>query len=301
MTLSSLSRTSYLTDTDWTYWFGPASAPLLVLNDTDAYGCQWLVEEPEGWAAPDAVTPMDTRAYGDGGYAGDTTFGPRTLSFGATQTGVCAAPDRRTAYAAQQRLRAAVQSRDPVLYTQQGYPALSLWLRASGTPKVRWLDDRVFEFAFVMVAEDPLKFDATQAATSASVGLPVASGGFVYNLVYPKRYGSGTTSSGSLTVTNAGDEAAQATYTLTGPLVRPTVLNATTGAYFTLAVTLGPLDTAVVDTRAGTVTLNGQLRYDLLSGGFPLIVVGDNRFQWSHQDVYNSAARLAVATTSAWK
>jgi hypothetical protein len=301
VTLSSALPRSYLTGTDWTYWFGPAAAPLLVLGDTDATGCQWLVDEPEGWAAPDAVTPIDARAYGDGGYAGDTTYTARTLSFGSTATGVCAAPDRAAAYAAMQRLRTVTQSRDPVLYTQSGYPPLSLWLRASGQPKMRWLDDRVFEFAFVMVAEDPLKFDAAQQAQPVTVGLPLSSGGYTYPLIYPKRYGTGSSTSGSVTVTNAGDESAQATYTLTGPLVTPTVLNATTGAYLTLAVTLGPLDVAVVDTRTGTVTVNGVLRYDLLAGGFPLIIPGANRIQWSHQDVYNDTARLSVATTSAWK
>jgi hypothetical protein len=216
VTLSSALPRSYLTGTDWTYWFGPAAAPLLVLGDTDATGCQWLVDEPEGWAAPDAVTPIDARAYGDGGYAGDTTYTARTLSFGSTATGVCAAPDRAAAYAAMQRLRTVTQSRDPVLYTQSGYPPLSLWLRASGQPKMRWLDDRVFEFAFVMVAEDPLKFDAAQQAQPVTVGLPLSSGGYTYPLIYPKRYGTGSSTSGSVTVTNAGDESAQATYTLTG-------------------------------------------------------------------------------------
>lgn len=301
MTVAELPY-SYLRAGSETYRFGPIGAPVLVLNAADADTCQWWAEEPEGWQAPEAVTPMDDRASGDGGYAGTTTFAPRPLSFGSGQTCVTAAPDRRTALRAAARLRAVIQSRDPVLYTQPGPDGdESLWLRSSGAPKLRFLDDRVFEWSAVMVAEDPFKFDAAQLATSLSVGLPVASGGYTYPIIGNKVYGVGSGSSGVLTVTNHGDEASQAVYTLTGPLDTPTVWNTTTGAYFTLARTIGPTETVVLDTRTGTVELNGVSVYADLRGGFPLIVPGDNRVQWSHGGAYTAVPVLTVATTSTRK
>lgn len=301
MTVAELPY-SYLRAGTETYRFGDLATPDLILNAADADGVQWWADEPEGWQAADAVTPMDSRASGDGGYAGTTTFDPRTLSFGAGQTCVTAAPDRPTALRAVARLRSVIQSRDPVLYTQPGSDGdESLWLRSSGGPKIRFLDDRVFEWAAVMVAEDPFKFDAAQLAAPSSAGLPLATGGYTYPIIGNKIYGIGSASTGMITVTNTGDEPSQAIYTLTGPLDTPTVFNATTGAYFTLARVLGALETAVVDTRTGTAEINGVSVFADLRGGFPLVVPGANRIQWSHAAAYSAVPVLTVATTSTRK
>jgi hypothetical protein len=254
---------------------------------------QWWADEPEGWQAADSVTPMDDRASGDGGYAGTTTFAARVLSFGAGETCVVAAPDRRTALRAAARLRQVIQSRDPVLYTQPGPEGdESLWLRASGGVKLRFLDDRIFEWAAVMVAEDPFKFDAAQLDSSLSVGLPLATGGYLYPVIGNKIYGVGSGSTGVLIVTNTGDEASQAIYTLVGPLDTPTVWNTTTGAWFTLDRVIAPTETAVLDTRTGTVELNGVSIYADLLGGFPLIVPGANELRWSHGGPYTAQTAL---------
>lgn len=299
MTLTQVTY-SYLRAEGETYRFGPLDAPILVLNATDADGVQWWSDEPDGWQAPEAVTPVDTRESGDGGYAGPTSFAVRTLSFGSDQTGVVTAPDRRAAQRAAARLLSVLQSRDPVLYVQPGPDGdQALWLRASGLPKLRYLRPEVFEWAAVMVADDPLRFDPR--GTSESAGLPMATGGYHWPVIGNKVYGIGSAESGTLTLTNAGDENSPAVYTLTGPLTSPTALNATTGAWFTLTRTLGPTETAVVDTRAGTAQVNGVSVFGDLRGGFPVIVPGDNRIQWSHAGAANTLATLTVATTSTWK
>lgn len=308
LTTHSLTRSTLVTS-DWSYRFGPLEAPLLTICAVDEQGCQWQVDEPTGWDASEAVTPMDQRQYGDGAYAGETTFRPRVLSFGNPQTGVTVAPTRELAAAAMQRLKAIAQTRYPVLYTQSGYPAQSLWLRASGKPNMRWLSDVAFEWAFVMVADDPFRFDAAQLAEPLTTQLPGPVGGFAYDLTYPLGYGS-VLPSGSVRATNRGDETSQAVYTLRGPVPRPTVYSRRTGASFTIDRTLAANELVVADTATGQVTLNGVPILDDLIGDLPPILPGDNVLQWSggsgdpaldELGPNNQRARLWVATTSTWK
>lgn len=303
---------SYLRwDPTWTYRFGPPGAPLLTLNAPDAYGCQWTCDEPDGWNAPAAVTPLDARQWGDGSYAGATTYEARTLSFGAQTPGACIAPDRQAAQAALRRLLDAVTGRTGILYTQDGYPALSLNVRASGQPKIAWLTPEAFQFAFVMVADDPIKFDAAQLADPLSAHLPQPAGA-VYPWLYETDYHAGGT--GTVLMVNAGDEAAQAVYTISGPtdlsrppVAVPTVTNGATGLSFTINRTLYLNDAAVVDTRNGTVLLNGTPIFGDFSGDFPLLTPGPNPITWTAQaPIVTSApidtdARLTVAGTSAWR
>ncbi len=300
---AAVSPYAYLTHPgEWTYRFAAAvgASPLLVFNDADAYGCLWACDQPEGAAAAAASTPMDNRQYGDGSFAGETTFEPRVLTWEGTTT----CPDLPAVLAAQARLRAVASTRVPVLYTEDGYPPMSLWLRATGAPKMRTLDGLLFEWSFTMVAEDPLWFDAAELLlTDRTIMLPQTPPGRVYNRIYNYIYGlAAAAESGRLTVTNAGDEWAQATYTITGPVTNPVIVNATTGEFLGLTVTLTALDTLVADTSDELITLNGNTVYVPRTVGsvFPRIAPGPNDLRWS-ADTINTTARLSVATASTRK
>jgi hypothetical protein len=313
------ARSWLLYDPAEPYTFGPPEQPLLTLNTVDEAGCQWWCDLPEGWAAPASVTTMDARQFGDGGYAGHTYYEPRTLSFGATETGVCVAPDTLTARRAHRRLIAVASSRAEVLFTAPDAdgPA-SVWLRSTGQPKVGWIDPQAFQFAFTMVAEDPLKFDAAEAATASTTELPATRGGAVYPWRYNLLYGVSGGSQGAMIITNRGEEDAQARYLLSGrpldgtpvddttgplePLDFPQVVNATTGAQFTINRQVGPDDVVEVDTRSGTVHLNGVSIFTDFRGSFPLLAPGPNTIRWSHRTgVYLPHPRLSVYAASTWK
>lgn len=304
---AAVSTYAYLTHPgEWTYRFAAAvgAPPVLTFNDADAYGCLWACDQPEGAGAPAATTPMDNRQYGDGAFAGDTTFEARALTWEGTTT----CPDLPALLAAQARLRAVASTRVPLLYTEEGYPPMSLWVRAAtGQPKMRALDGRLFEWSFTMVAEDPLWFDAAELAPAVvaarTVLLPQTPPGRIYNRVYPYIYGlAPAAESGRLSITNAGDEWAQAAYTVTGPVTNPVIVNATTGEFLGLTVTLTALDSLVADTADELITLNGNTVYVPRTVGsvFPRIAPGLNEVRWS-ADTTNTAARLSVATASTRK
>jgi hypothetical protein len=262
------------------YVFGDAAAPLLTLNAADAYGCAWLSDEPEGWDAAPINTPADRRQDGHGAILGESFFTERVLNFA---DGLVTAPSAAELTAARSRWWNAVTAAlsGYVLYThadETGGP-WSLWLRPTGTPKFRALDDRVASFSMQFIADDPLKFGPTTVYGPARLPTGTGDPGRTYPRVYPYSYGGSAQRRDALVIANtaaaAGGDYAQAVYTITGPVPVPRVI-LSTGQWFEVNATLGALDVAVLDTAAGTVTINGGNRPDALTYGsvFPLIPPG---------------------------
>lgn len=262
------------TPTDELYVLGPLTAPLLTLNEVDDFGCAWVCPEPDGWDAPTVTSPIDQRQDGPGGYLGESTLDPRTLTF----DGAVSCPSVAAARAARKRLTTALLGNLTGLtqYTHLAdEPAKSLFVRpATGKPRIAFTDDGyALVFSFVLVAEYPLKVGAS--STYGPVRLPSATGdpGRQYPRIYPVQYGAGVTARlDTVVVPNVGDEAADVTYTLSGPVPQP-VIYLTTGEYLGLSGTLAATDVMVADTRAGTIKINGVNRPDVLLTGstFPLI------------------------------
>lgn len=261
--------------------FGDPNAPALLLNaGADAYGCMWATDAPDGWDAPTADTPIDRRQGGHGGILGDTYLTERTLTF---SDGMVTAPSAEALTAARDRWLAALYAdlSGYVLYTALDEPGgpWSLWLRPTGSPK--WLahDDRVAVWSWTWVADDPLKFGPT--AVYGPARLPTGTGdpGRTYPRVYPVSYGGTGVRPDTLVVANtpasAGGDYAQAVYTINGPVPQPRV-TVSSGEVWGLSVDLAAADVAVMDTAAGTVTINGANRPDALAAGstFPLIPPG---------------------------
>lgn len=268
-------RASFTAEADERYALGNPAAPLLTLNAVDSDGCVWICDTPEGWAFPAVATPVDRRQDGHGGYAGEPTYDPRSLSF----DGAVSAPSRQALRKAQSRLMAAVLGSVPnyTRYTHlddDGAPGL--WtLPATGAPKWRALDERYAEFSFLLVADDPIKTGI--ANTYGPVRLPAVGGEGGYAMgasggVMPWTAAGGTVAITVVQVPNVGDQDSHAVYTVLGPVPRPRI-QLGNGQYVSLNADLALGDTWVVDTAAGTSTVNGVNRYDAWGAGsvFPLI------------------------------
>ncbi|MHB6907122.1 phage distal tail protein [Streptomyces sp. DB-54] len=66
----------------------------------------------------------------------------------------------------------------------------------------------------------------------------------------------GSATPGAVGIDNAGDADTYPLLAITGPVRRPAVINAATGAVLEYDITLADTDRLVIDTREGTVTLN---------------------------------------------
>jgi hypothetical protein len=284
------------------YTLGDPTAPDLTFNTVDTDGCAWLVDEPKGWRFPSVTVPMDRRQSGHGGYAGEPTFEPRTLTVEGTVT----APTPDALDAAHGRLMAALLGRLPAQtrWTHADEGGRGLWVYTNADPSWANHDDRAADFGFVLIAEDPIKTGPAVPYGPVRLpgnngGLRAAAGGFRSPWVAT----AGVVGRIATTAANPGDQESHAIYTITGPVPAPRVLLGT-GAYVWLDLDLGELDTAVIDTAGGSVQVNGVNRYDAWGAGsvFPLIPPGGTQVRLlSGGGGSDPAAALTLTTGPSWK
>ncbi len=264
-------RAEFLADHDERYALGDPAAPLLVLNATDTAGCAWA-GEVDGWHAPEVTTPIDRRPDGHGGYLGASSFDPRTLSIAGTVT----APSRPELRRARDRFLGAILGDLTgflrVTHLDDDPAPRGLWVRVAGQPRWEEFSDRAADFACVLVAEDPIRTGAPVTYGPVRLADTETSGGRTYPRTYARTYAGSSPTVTVARVANAGDEAAHAVYRIVGPVPQP-IVQVSTGEFARLNLTLAAGDTAVVDTAAGVVEVNGVGRYDAWAAGstFPLI------------------------------
>lgn len=85
---------------------------------------------------------------------------------------------------------------------------------------------------------------------------PVVASGLIYPLVYPLSYGTEVPPN-TLMINNLGNAPSPITLNFVGPMTNPTLINSTTGEQLGFEIVLTGDDTLTVNTRLGTVLLNG--------------------------------------------
>jgi hypothetical protein len=190
----------------------------------------------------------------------------------------------------------------PIWWQTPGHPLLTMAVQC-----LRRSIPVIQEYGFGLVtaaavqfyAPDPLKYGATITATT---GLPVTSGGLVYPLAYPLAYGASVT--GRVSAANVGSAPVSPVFTITGPIgVGFQVTSIEDGMAQQYNGPLGSMDSVVIDTRTGSVILNGTAdRRGLLSySSWPSIPAGASRtFAFSTLGTYQAAASLSVAYAPAF-
>lgn len=96
---------------------------------------------------------------------------------------------------------------------------------------------------------------ATGIVTSGAITRP-SGGGFILPVILPITSSSST--GGSATLTNNGDNVSLPTLTLTGPLTNPYIRNATINKSMQLTYTIGTGDYITIDMEEKTILLNGS-------------------------------------------
>lgn len=103
-------------------------------------------------------------------------------------------------------------------------------------------------------ATDPRKYSMTES--QGRTPLPTTEPGLAFPLVYPLNFGT-PGSSGNITAVNSGDAPTNPSFVITGPCSTPAITNLMTGMTLEYDLSLSDSDTLYIDTKAGTVTLNG--------------------------------------------
>lgn len=104
-------------------------------------------------------------------------------------------------------------------------------------------------------ATDPRRY--SPALSSAVTGPPAATSGITWPVTWPVTWPAGT-AGGTVNVVNSGDFNTPLTISIRGPLTTPAVYRLDTGDVLELGTTMAAGDVAIIDTLAGTVTMNGS-------------------------------------------
>ncbi len=147
------------------------------------------------------------------------------------------------------------------------------------------------------VCADPRKY-VWWATVSPVLGMPGgATTGITFPVTFPVTFGSGT-SSGSLTLWNAGNATAWPVFTLTGALSAPTITRVDTGQrlQFDPAFVLADGETMTIDTDSRSVTIAGVSRRDalVLADWFGLPPGRSTVVELTSTGAYDSSAGLTV-------
>lgn len=108
--------------------------------------------------------------------------------------------------------------------------------------------------ALEFVATDPRRYTLVEQVVAAM--LPASEPGLAWPLTWPLAFGT-PGSTGAMAAANTGDAPTHPVIEFRGPVVRPSVTNVGTGDVIEYDIPLAADDVLTVDTRAGTVTLNG--------------------------------------------
>lgn len=228
----------------------------------------WL--ELTGWRERPAVDLSDSpRPQAHGTYPGDVFAGSRVVTFKFMLRGTPA--DKLLALDALERY-VPVDSTDRLLAVDDGSGPWFTLARTTAlyVPQGKHFRHEPLECWVQFTCDDPRRYSLD--AASGLVGAPVSNGGLIYPLTYPLDYG--TSSSGSSTLTNEGSTTTPIVAVFSGPLATPILHTALWSMGFDLNLAAG--ETLVVDTKAGTVLLNGTADrlYAIRTDSDPLEQIG---------------------------
>lgn len=116
-------------------------------------------------------------------------------------------------------------------------------------------------------ATDPRRYVAQ--LSSVVTAPPVASGGIAWPVTWPLTWPIGS-SGGNVNVVNSGDYPTPLVITIRGPLTTPALYRLDTGDVLELNTTMAASDVAIIDTLAGTVTMNGVVGFPLSDRSAPV-------------------------------
>ncbi|MFE1378679.1 hypothetical protein ACFW6S_07015 [Streptomyces sp. NPDC058740] len=233
----------------------------LLLGPRTGYGWQTLT----GWEETPAYdSGTVNRSDAHGAYPGRLLAQPRTI----TLDGVVIRTDPGRMGAAVRALSAATTLRDdeqPLVIRLDDSPPLLSWVRCIR----RVVPVGTGGYAIGVVTGAAAQFEATDprrygvAEQQATANLPRAEPGLDWHLApgpegvtYPLDFGA-PGSTGSLRAVNEGDAPAHPTLLIRGPVSLPSITNINTGELVEYDLDLAADDELLVDTRDGTVTLNG--------------------------------------------
>jgi hypothetical protein len=228
----------------------------IVLNEVDTFGVDWggTGEELPWSPSPSPRSITGDNAADHGSWDATRFYGPRAYAL----EGEALVPSGSEAllHQAQQRLAAAIGLAPFSLrVVEPGFDRCGSFRRDS---PLSWkeITPKWALFSVSLWAKDPRAYST--ATHTASTAFPATSGGLQWPTQWPAQW-DGVSSSGEMSMSNAGNEVAWPTYRIDGPVVDPAIVNASTGQAMRFAITLGVGEWLTVNTGTHQVLGNGDV------------------------------------------
>lgn len=259
-----------------------------------------------GWEdLPDFDTGDADHPTAHGAWAGARYAKPRRIG-GTVWTVPATVGSPQSALTATRVLRQALLLADEERWLAVRLHGETLAVRARVSQRVL-AADRVYatqgvsRAAVQWYATDPRRY--LVAEQTAVTGPPQPESGLTWPLTWPLYWGQ-TVSTGDVVAANDGSAPTHPVITFSGPCVNPTVTDRTTDRRLRYTIRLAAGDQLVVDTGAGTVTLNGTAsrRHTAApdSGPEELFTFAPGRAQLAFRpDDFDSGAQMSVRWRSA--
>ena len=253
-----------------------------------------------GWEdLPDYDTSDADRPTAHGAWPGARYAKPRKI--GGTVWTVPPQDDTASALAVTRTLRQALLLGDEERWLAVRLHGETLAVRARVAQRVlaadgTYLTQGVSRATVQWYATDPRRYAVTEQ--TAVTGAPQPESGLTWPLAWPLYWGQ-TASTGDVGVGNDGSAPTHPVITFTGPCTNPTVTDRASGRRLRYGIALAAGDQLVVDTAAGTVTLNGNAsrRHTAAADSSPeeLFAFAPGGTQLAFRpDTHDSAARMTV-------
>lgn len=244
-------------------------------NYVDDDGVDWVVNQDAGWFEPVPERVFDTDKPADSGtYSSPNLDASRVI----TLTGYAQAPDRAAADRARNQF-AALCKRGHLFQLLVEEPVVdkTAWVKRGGGNQVN-TGPTQFTFQLILIAPDPAKYsavvrtDSTPLAQDAPGGIqwngPDGLSGIQWNGPAGNtgvQWQSGAGANGVITLENDGNTDAPIRFSITGPVVTPTIIRTDTDETLQWNGTVPTGSTLVIDTGTGAVQLDGGNQRPLMS------------------------------------
>lgn len=246
-------------------------------NTVDDDGTDWFTFQDDGWFSPVDVRNFDQDRPSQGGtYSSPNLDSARVVNLTTSVTAL----DRFLADKAVNQANALCRGGHlfELLVEEPVYDKVAMVKRASGSSNLTRLTPLKFEFQLILIAPEPRKFSATEYTDSTGVTSD-APGGILWNgpdgtsgLQWNGpagstglEYQSGVGTTGVMVLNNPWSAPTPIRFAITGPITNPSVSDNTSGRTIAYGGDVAAGQTLLIDTGAGSVTLDGANRRPLLT------------------------------------
>lgn len=270
----------------------------VTLNTVDSAGVKWVAKTVQGWGASGSSIQVVPKPRQAGGWAGLAYASPRYV----TVSGTVYAPSPTALNTALDQLYAAVSLDDTVFTVTDASLSRSLTVRRNDVVEPTRRTNMIADFTFHVVAVDPRKVGSQ---SSGVTGLPSSSGGLTIPFTIPFVIAS-TVVSGSVSLTNPGNESGPVVLRIDGPCQGPVITHASSSTtaqlVFASTLSLGAGEWLTVNMDARTALANDQSSRSayITSRGWSAFDPGVNTWYFT-ATTYNSSSMLTVTAFPAWK